>query len=126
MNEQNLIHPSPSEARENGRKGGIISGQRRLAKKRGRELVQLMLALPEIDERIISEMEKMGLPRKVSKEVAMNARQIDKAIKKADTNAYLAVLKAAGYDKTDVVLDFSDEQPPVIVFGNNGTPQDGK
>lgn len=47
-NEQNLIrHRSPSEARENGRKGGIASGKSRRERKTLKEL--LLLALEQHD-----------------------------------------------------------------------------
>lgn len=78
-----------------------------------------MLDMPETDPRIIEELSKMGInPKDMKKEVAMTGRQIDKAIRKADTYAYQAVLKAAGYDKSDAVnINIGDNKPPVIVFG---------
>ena len=123
MNEQNLIdgaHRSQSEVREIGRKGGIASGRARLAKRRGRELIQMMLALPVTDPRILDELTKMGIcPKDMNNEVAMTARQIDKAIKKADTEAYNSVFKNAGYqDKEGININISDEKPPVIIFSN--------
>lgn len=101
MNEQNLIpnsQRSPSELREQTRKGGIASGRARLAKKHGRELVQALLAAKEMDPAVLAEVAKsFGLdPKQVTKDVAMHIRQIDKAIRKADTKAYLAVSKVSG------------------------------
>lgn len=102
MNEQNLHTPTSSEARELGRKGGIASGKARLARKRGRELVRALLDMKETDPRIIEELEGLGIPVKdMSNEVAMHARQIQKAKRKADTNAYNAILKAAGYNEDE-------------------------
>ena len=129
-NEQNLIpfnQRSESEQREMRRKGGINSGKSRLKKKYGQELVRMMLDMPEKDPRIIEELTRLGInPKDMKKEVAMNARQIDKAIRKADTSAYMAVLKAAGYDKGEGVniRIGSDEKPPVIVFGTAGEQEE--
>lgn len=105
-NEQNLrpfTGRSESEVREMNRRGGIASGKARLRKKRGRELMQALLAQKELDPRIVAELAaSYGLSEKdITKEVAMNARQIDKAIRKADTNAFKAVQTAAGYTRDE-------------------------
>ena len=42
-NEQNLRVPTSSEARENGKKGGIASGEARRAKKSLREAMQVLM-----------------------------------------------------------------------------------
>lgn len=101
MNEQNLIPLSDrtkSEQREIARKGGIASGRARLAKKHGRELVRALLAMPETDERLLAEIEALGIaPKDATSEVVMHARLIQKAKRKADTEAYKAINKAAGY-----------------------------
>ena len=101
MGEQNLIpqnRRTKDEQREIARLGGLASGRKRLAKKRGRELVQAMLDAKEQDPIVIDEVARsFGLdPEQVKKEVAMHGRQIDKAIRKADTKAYNAVNKVAG------------------------------
>jgi len=100
-NEQNLTYPpirSREEAERKGRAGGIASGKARLRKKRGRELMQAILALKEQDSRLIEEMANFwGIdPKEATKEVAMNVRQVDKAIKRADTQAFKAVHQVAG------------------------------
>lgn len=100
MNEQNLIRNedrTPSELREITRKGGIASGRSRLRKKHGKELLRALLEMPETDERIISELERLGIvPKDATIEVALHVRQLEKAKRKADTNAYKAILQAAG------------------------------
>lgn len=100
-NEQNLIPNSArsaEEVRENQRRGGINSGKARRLKKRGRELMQEMLAMKELDPRVISELaSSWGIdPKSITKEIAANARQVDKAIRKADTTAYKAIHQVAG------------------------------
>lgn len=94
----NLRTPTTDEAREIGRKGGINSGKARLRKKRGRELMQAILQLKEVDPRIVDELaNNFGIdPRDITKEVAMNVRQVDKAIKRGDTGSFKAVHQVAG------------------------------
>ena len=86
------------EQKEIARRGGIASGKARLAKKHGRELVQALLSMKEADPKVVAEIAaSFGIPAsQVTKDLAMNARQIDKAIRKADTKAYSAVSKVSG------------------------------
>ena len=107
---ENLRVPTSAEARERGRAGGIASGRARLAKKHGRELAQALLAAKELAPDVLAEVAKsFGLDEsQVTKEVAMQARQIDKAIRKADTKAYLAVNKVTG------VLDEKEDKSTTI------------
>ena len=108
---ENLIPVrSVEEARQKGRAGGIASGRARLAKKHGRELAQALLAAKELAPDVLAEVAKsFGLDEsQVTKEVAMQARQIDKAIRKADTKAYLAVNKVTG------VLDEKEDNAPTV------------
>ena len=100
-NEQNLNYPpirTAEEAERKGKAGGIASGKARLAKKRGRELMQAMLAMKELDPRVLQELAATwGVdPKALTKEFAVNARQVDKAIRKADTAAFTAVHRVAG------------------------------
>ena len=102
MNDQNLKRPTTSEARERGRKGGLASGRSRLRKKHGRELLRALLDMPEKDPRILEEIAKLGiLDKDATNEVVMHARQLEKAKRKADTNAYKAILTAAGYTQDE-------------------------
>ena len=106
MNEQNLIpfsQRSKSETRELGAKGGRNSGKARRLKKHGRELMLALLAMREPDPRIIAELAALGIDaRDITKEVAMQARQIEKAIKKGDTAAFKEVNRLAGHlDNTE-------------------------
>ena len=86
------------EQKKIARQGGVASGKARLRKKHGRELMRAILELKEIDPRIVDELANAwGIDAKdVTKEVAMNVRQVDKAIKRADTNAFKAVHQVAG------------------------------
>lgn len=82
------------------------SQEAHLRNKRGAELVQALLEKDELDPKVREEIARAwGIdPDELKKEAAMHARQIDKAIRKADTFAYMQVLKAAGYDETTLNL----------------------
>ena len=64
MNDKNLIpnsERSPKEVRENGRKGGIKSGQVRREQKTYREMAKVMLSATITDENILNELQSYGL-----------------------------------------------------------------
>ena len=64
MNDKNLIpnsERSPKEVRENGRKGGIKSGQVRREQKTYREMAKAMLSATITDENILNELQAYGL-----------------------------------------------------------------
>ena len=64
MNEKNLIpnsERSPIEVRENGRKGGIKSGEVRREQKTYRDMAKAMLSAKITDENILNELKSYGL-----------------------------------------------------------------
>jgi len=64
VNEKNLIpnsERSPSEVRENGRKGGIKSGEVRREQKTYREMARAMLSATITDKNILNELQAYGL-----------------------------------------------------------------
>ena len=64
MNEKNLIpnsERSPKEVRENGRKGGIRSGEVRREQKTYRDMAKAMLSATITDENILNELKAYGL-----------------------------------------------------------------
>ena len=64
MNNENLIpnsQRSPSEVRENGRKGGIKSGQVRREQKTYREMAKAMLSATITDENILNDLKAYGI-----------------------------------------------------------------
>lgn len=90
----------------------LRSAASRLANKRGAELVQAMLAGAVKDPKIIEAMQAAGYDVKgLTNEIALHARQIEKAQKTGDTRAYAAIMKAAGYD----TLNIKTDGPQVIV-----------
>lgn len=116
MNEENLIQyhdtRTPSERRECASAAGRASGRARRIQSTGRKLVQDLLALRQPDPKIVADLERYGVNVKdLTNEVAMTLRQIDKAIRRADTVAYNAVLKAAGYLTEDVNVGVNSTEP---------------
>ena len=107
MNEQNLIpmdRLTESEQRELQRKGGIASGEARRRKKHGKELIRMLLEMQAKDGRLIKQAVDAGVAADdVTNEVILHLRQMEKAALKADTKAYTAVMKAAGYDLEGVI-----------------------
>ena len=64
MNKKNLIpnnERSPSEVRENGRKGGIKSGEVRREQKTYRDMAKAMLSATITDEKILNELKAYTL-----------------------------------------------------------------
>lgn len=64
MNEKNLVpynKRSKTEARENGRKGGIKSGEVRREQKTYRELAKTMLDAPIVNKAILEELKEYGI-----------------------------------------------------------------
>ena len=59
-NEQNLRTLSPSEAREQGRRGGLASAAKRREKKSLRELAEIIGAMPVKNPKTIAIMQKAG------------------------------------------------------------------
>lgn len=59
-NEQNLRTLSPSEAREQGRKGGLASAAKRREKKTLRELAEIVGQMPVKNPKTIAIMQKAG------------------------------------------------------------------
>lgn len=90
-------------AREMQQKSAQQRVENNLAKKRGAELVQAMLEHKVSDPEILAMMMKAGYTKdEITNELACHARQIEKAQRKGDTKAYSAVMKVAGYDKTEI------------------------
>ena len=119
----NLIHLDerpPEERKRIAAAGGRASGRAKLRRKAGRELVRAILSMKDLDEKIKAELRKEGIvDADMTKEVAMHIRQIQKAIRTADTRAYAAIMKAAGYTEDEGVnINIASEEPPVIVFGD--------
>lgn len=118
------LHPLNTRSAEERKRiasaGGRASVRAKLRRKQGRELVRAILSMKDLDEKIKAELRKEGIvDADMTKEVAMHIRQIQKAIRTADTRAYAAIMKAAGYTEDEGVnINIASEEPPVIVFGD--------
>ena len=81
------------------------SVQSHYAKKRGKELMLLLLERKVQDAKILDTMKAAGYnPEEISNALALHQRQIEKAQKTGDTKAYNAIMKMAGYDEQTINL----------------------
>lgn len=115
-NEQNLRVPTSSEARRNGKKGGIASGEARRAKKSLREAMQILMDtdLTGKDGKTMTGTE------------AMAARAFQAALK-GDWKAWELVRDTAGQKPVERVM-VADVEPSVIAEVEamvNGTETSG-
>ena len=102
---------TPEERRENGRKGGIASGEAKRAKKAMRERLEILLELPmkagkSADIETIKNFAALK-GKNITVQDAMMIAQIQKALK-GDTNAAAFVRDTAGFrpvEKTDADLE---------------------
>lgn len=117
-NEQNLIPGAHPLSVQEQSKGGIASGEARRIKSRKRQLLLDLLELRQPDEKIIADLQRYGVDTEdLTNEVALHLRQIDKAIRKGDTNAYREILKAAGILQEEINLGTRDRAAMQIVVG---------
>nr|UCS96134.1 MAG: terminase large subunit [Caudoviricetes sp.] len=93
-NNENLVRLSPSEARENGRKGGRASGEARRRKANFRKDINLLLttALPDGD--ISDQMKAMGLDPTVG--MGMHMKMALEVLKEGNVPAYRALAEYSG------------------------------
>lgn len=107
-NEQNLIpfsERSESEARENGRKGGIASGAARRRKRSLKEAADLFLSLPVTDNRIYNKMVIAGISESdIDYQMAVVVGMTAKAIS-GDAKAAKVVLEMLGENTKDDPMD---------------------
>lgn len=104
---------TPEQRRENGRKGGIASGEAKRAKKAMKERLEILLDMPlksgkGVDIETIQNFAKLK-GKNITVQDALMIAQIQKALK-GDTNAAVFVRDTAGQNptqkiETDVDLD---------------------
>ena len=94
-NEENLIpfsERSESEARENGRKGGIASGVARRRKRSMKEAADYYLSLPETDRRTVNALLRAQVPSEdIDNQMAV-VKGITAAAKRGDARAEALLL----------------------------------
>ena len=113
-NEQNLVpfdsNQSREEAKKNGAKGGIASGESRRRKKSLREAAELYLSLPVSDKRAWNKLARDGVePEDVDNQMAIIAGLTIKAVK-GDAKAAKLLFELVGDqsgedDEVKVVID---------------------
>lgn len=95
-NEKNLKRLSPSEARENGRKGGKASANARRQRKTLRENMNLLLNLEVSSVKDFDELSKMGIPLEdIDNSMLLTAALFQKA-KTGDVAAYKEIRDLIG------------------------------
>ena len=115
-NEQNLRVPTSREARENGKKGGIASGEARRAKKSLREAMQVLM-----------EADLTGKDGKTMTGAEAMAAKAFQAALKGDWKAWELARDTAGQKPVDKVM-IADVEPSVIAEVEamvNGTETSG-
>lgn len=116
MNESNLIpnyERTPKERQEIARKGGIASGIARREKKLLKEQIELLLSLPLKDEKVIKQLEKLGIDTdNIDNQMAMVISMWQRAIK-GDVQAFNTLRDTVGEKPKDKV-EHSGSIPVVI------------
>ena len=92
-NNENLVRLSPSEARENGRKGGKASGEARRRKANFRKTLNMLLTTEIDSEEWTPILKSLGLESTL--ESALNMAMIKEGLE-GNVKAYEAVAKYAG------------------------------
>lgn len=124
MNDKNLIpnsERSPTEVRENGRKGGIKSGQVRREQKTYREMAKAMLSAQITDPKMLEEMAKYGIEGTDLK--AYTLLGMIKASAEGSHNAFDRLLELTGEKDTPTDQNrFNDGLMALADLINNPAP----
>ena len=124
MNDKNLIpnsERSPSEVRENGRKGGIKSGEVRREQKTYREMAKAMLSAQITDPIMLEEMAKYGIEGTDLKAYTMLG--MIKASAEGSHNAFDRLLELVGEKDTPADQNrFNDGLMALADLINNPAP----
>ena len=97
-NEQNLRPQawSVEQAREQGRKGGLASGEARKRRKLFRETIADMLKRPCADEELCAALDALGLPNDLQSAMVLRQIMIAVAGDKGATDAFKAIRDSVG------------------------------
>jgi hypothetical protein len=97
-NEQNLRPQawSVEQAREQGRKGGLASGEARKRRKLFRETIADMLKRPCADEELCAALDALGLPNDLQSAMVLRQIMIAVAGEKGATDAFKAIRDSVG------------------------------
>lgn len=130
MNDKNLIpfsNRSESEARENGRKGGIKSGEVRRRKKSMRTAMKELLSLDVADVNVKGVLESLGVTP--DNQNALLMAVLVKGIRNGDPNILKAVASISGEDNDTERVKLQKKQVALQEKKLSGeeeqTPDDG-
>lgn len=103
-NEQNLIpftsEQNREEAKKNGQKGGIKSGEVRRQRKAMKEQMEILLSLPFKQEKQLKFMKSLGIEEEeIDNQMALMVAMYAKALK-GDVQAFNAIREVTQDDKT--------------------------
>lgn len=111
MNERNLIVPSSEEARKNGRKGGIKSGETRRRKATMRTAMRQLLSLPVQDIDTWDALSELGVePGQMDNQTALLAAVLVRGIRTGDVKAMQAIAAIIGEDNDAERLKLQKKQ----------------
>ena len=116
-NEQNLIHYTSDQNREeaskNGKKGGKASGEARRQKRTFKELFELLLDLPVKDVQTKDFIESLGIdPELVTNDMAIVISMYQEALK-GSTKAFELIRDTKGEKPAEKI---EIEEPPKIIL----------
>lgn len=123
MAKNEFAKQTPEERRENGRKGGIASGEAKRAKKAMRERLEILLELNlksgrGVDVETIKNFAELK-GKNITVQDAMMIAQIQKALK-GDTNAAVFVRDTAGQNPTQKIeADFDADLKITVDYGDS-------
>ncbi len=121
MNERNLIVPSSEEARKNGRKGGIKSGETRRRKATMRTAMRQLLSLPVQDMDAWNALSELGVePGQMDNQTALLAAVLVRGIRTGDVKAMQAIAAIIGEDNDAERLKFQKKQTLEKKQGDDG------
>lgn len=113
MNDQNLIpgnKRSPSELRENGKKGGIKSGEVRREKRLLADAAKLLLGLKITDKEKQDKLQAIGIKKEeMTNAMLMTAAIIERA-QLGDTTAFNAIRDISGEKPKDTLEVSTDDE----------------
>lgn len=126
MNDKNLIVPTPSEARENGRKGGIKSGEARRRKRNLKAALKAVLALPVQDANTWNALSALGVdPEDIDNQTAIVCALMSRAMA-GDVAAFREIRSVIGEDNDAQRVKLQKKQVALQEKKQDGAGGDGK
>lgn len=114
----NLIVPSSKQARENGRKGGIASGEARKRMKTFKDMAKIILALPlsEKEQKVLVKAGLSGTDMPTDKKGLLLFAVAQKAIGRGDSQAMMRLAELTGehIDEKKIQLEGDSGQRTII------------